>query len=327
MGLDVERLITDFKDLVASIPRTVASSSELANCAYLLSPKGNGKNQWEGKDIALTVMAITHGSEIGGVAVLNEILRSIQKGIIRLEVPTAFILGNVEAALRGERFLESDLNRSFMRESLVTKEHFRARELEPIIGNTRFLLDIHQTRCPSEEPFFIFPFSAGGFDFARMISGFTPIVTHWGQPFSKDGRCTDEHCNKEGGIGVTLEIGQNGLHPYQIASGYMHVIRALEVVTLLRAGVEITPSTSNNVYTWAEIIEYPASGFAELVPGFCNFAYVKSGQNIGHVNGKAIELKQDGRILFPYYPASGQKKVPAELCRIMKQVTLEELPY
>jgi len=199
--------------------------------------------------------------------------------------------------------------------------------LEAILGNTAFLLDFHQTSERSEQPFFIFPFTPLGFRFASAVAMETPIVTHWGRPFSKEGRCSDEFVNVKGGAGITLELGKNGFDPYQIGAGFAASVRALELATdYLVHGAKFDGDSKADIYTWAEVIDYP-EGEVVLESGFVNFAAIAAGQKLATVNGKPLFSKYDGRILFPAYPKPGLAKKPAELCRIMRRVGVEELPF
>jgi succinylglutamate desuccinylase len=221
------------------------------------------------KRIGLTVMAITHGNELAGLKVVNEVLVFLQKAQIKLSYPVCFALGNPAACSRNQRFIESDLNRSFGRQSEpATAEQRRARELEPLLRDSLFFLDIHQTREPSKEPFFIFPYTKLGLAFAGEIDRDIPVVTHWGKPFSKDGQCTDEYVNAQGGTGITIELGQNSFSTFSTGAGFRAVLKAILTVKeyLETQSFQCTPD-QQQLYTWSEIIEYPSSGEARLTPG------------------------------------------------------------
>ncbi len=299
---------------------------KLADFVYLLSPKTKPYPANPAKDIDLTLMAITHGNEFVGVRVLNEILNFISQDSYQLRLSICMILGNPAAAKRNQRFLEADLNRSFARVEWSAKEHHRARELEGVLLRTSYLLDLHQTRERSEMPFFIFPYSKGGFSFARQISWEIPIVTHWGKPFSKVGQCTDEFVNNQGGTGITLELGQNGFDVYKISAGFRAALQTIQVVeSNLYKKQPLKVNDSHEVFTWLEVVEFPESGDASLAPGYYNFKTVAAGETYGVSDGRSLVASTESKILFPYYPNNTERK-SAELCRLLKKIPVSELP-
>jgi len=300
--------------------------NKLADFVYLVSPELKSYQPKLGKEIDLTLMAITHGNEFVGVRVLNDVLDFISNESFQLKISVCFVLGNPWAARENKRFLEADLNRSFARDSLTAKEHHRARELEGVLSSTSYLVDLHQTREKSESPFFIFPYSKGSFTFAREISSEIPIVTHWGKPFSKTGQCTDEFVNGQSGTGLTIELGQNGFDAYKIEVGFKAILRVLEVVEgKLYKNEVIELDDDHDVFTWLDIVEFPESGSASLKPGYFNFVEIVDGENFGEKDGEPLIASENCKILFPYYPNKTEKK-SAELCRLLKKIKLSELP-
>ena len=63
--------------------------------------------------IDLTVMAVTHGNEVAGIAVINRLLEHIQENVDFLSFSLGIILGNTPASRENVRFRQRDLNRSF----------------------------------------------------------------------------------------------------------------------------------------------------------------------------------------------------------------------
>ena len=125
--------------------------------SYLLSPLNAKKNkEHAAKKYPLTIMAVTHGNEVAGIKVLTQIAGLIESGLVHLPFNIVLQLGNFEASLANKRFIDRDLNRSFGREESNTIEDRRARELETVLRETGYLLDIHQTIEPTKSPFLIF---------------------------------------------------------------------------------------------------------------------------------------------------------------------------
>lgn len=342
----IERHIDDFRRAVKAgsvrLPcvqiaaDAICIAQDLASVQRAMDPGGK---------IHLTILAVVHGNEVGGLAIVTKLLNQILSGAIRLQAPIGIALGNTEAALLGRRFIERDLNRSFGAPANHSREAQRAHELEDLLARSQFLLDIHQTHEPSESAFFIFPWQRKSFDFARRISRELPVVTHWAGAFSKDGMCSDEFVNAKGGTGITLELGQAGFDEDQIAIGLACSLQALETTGSADVGgtkphSNLPNKRHNNlhkklhdagaIYTWNGIIPYPPTGDVALVPGLINFQMVAAGDLIAKHDGLDIFAPVSGRILFPKYVRPGSPEFggprPAELCRIMKTITEEELP-
>jgi len=327
----IEEEISRFRSLCRDVLPKKFVVESVCSDGIVLSPKGEAQKK-QAKAIDLTILGIIHGNEWGGCGVLNRFLELLVKDVIPLKASVAFILGNPEAALKNIRFSERDLNRSFDREDQNLFEEKRADEIEEVLKETSFLLDIHQTREPSLTPFFISPFTKKSFRFAAEISSDFPIVTHWGKPFSPEGRCTDDFVNQNGGAGMTLELGQNGLDLRQIATGTLACVSALhsaEHSLGFRPAAQEKKSIKNPIFTWAQQI--PCDDPESYVdPGFINFAPLKKGQRIGAIRNKVVTSEVDGCILFPKYNDHNQANHKAtatmDFCRVMKQIQLSDLP-
>lgn len=296
---------------------------------YRINPAGK-------KKYGLTILGLTHGNESAGVAVLNNVLSIINSGGLSLDYPVVFALGNPWAALENKRFLERDLNRSFARHDDTLLEEKRADVLEKVLDESAFLVDFHQVSRPSDRPFFIFPYNKPAYTFAREIMPAMTMVTHWGDSFSSEGMCTDEYVNSKGGLGISIELGQNGFSVYQVAAGTESAVKAITIAgrNLRNQKPDLFSKESEanigELFNWGEIIDWPAAGVVVLREGWCNFDIVAAGEEIGTVDGRPIRAKVGGRILFPKYLTIEQQALastrPSELCRIMKPLTVSELP-
>jgi len=305
---------------------------ELIEDGFLITPHSCEKADSR-KEIGLTIMGITHGNEWAGSAILVSILEYIQSGLIKLPIPVAFILGNPKAALENKRFLERDLNRSFDRDQHELLEDKRARELEGVLQSTELLVDFHQTMLSCDRSFFIFPYSQSAFEFARDVNPRQTIVTHWGKPFSSDGRCTDEYVNLHGGVGISLETGQNGFELSQVAKGVEATLSAIRVAGERRGTIkkhERLVEGKGEVMTFSEILLWPEKGVVKLNEGLTNFRFIKAGEEIGCVDGEKIAPTKGGYIIFPkYLTVEQQSKLtvrPGELARFMEVIAETKLP-
>lgn len=275
------------------------------------------------KTIALTLQAITHGNEVGGIVSLSECMKLLHGGVLKPEIPLAFVLGNPAAALENRRFLESDLNRSFGSKANGSLEGQRAAHLATILERTDYLLDFHQTIEQSLQPFFIFPYSAPGYAFAQGAHGDVAVITHWGRPFSLDGMCTDEFVNHSGGCGITIELGKKGFDSYQASMGLQAALGAIHYVQRMLRSQYQPASVQTPLYTW-KAIELYEDGM-ELNEGLYNFQPVEKGEIIGVHGSKPLQARESGWLLFPKYHRDQRAPRPREIYRIAKRIEAHEL--
>lgn len=326
--------IEQFRKLFASAGGLPVTVSQPVADGYLLTPKGFSPRAGD-KPVALTIMAITHGNEVAGIEALLQVGRFLLAAPELIKVPVALVLGNTKAAAINRRFVDCDLNRSFAQDKNELWEQQRARELESLLIDTRYLLDIHQTIEPAESPFFIFSSQnhREGIPFARAVDPTLPIVSHWGKPFSADGRCTDEYVIMNGGSGITLELGQNSFDPYHVAVGFRACLTALRAVTARVAGGE-WPQAGGlgeqpqhyplELFTWGQVIDFPEGG--RLDEGWVNFKPVAAGERLGEGAAGPIIAEVAGMVLFPKYLRSKTTKAPAEICRVLKAIDYGDIP-
>lgn len=276
------------------------------------------------KPIGLTIQAATHGNEVGGIDVLNAFMKLLQAAVITPPFPIAFVLGNPTAVHANRRFVERDLNRSFGQQGNTLDEERRARALEPILEQSAFYIDFHQTIEPSHRPFFIFPYTQDSFDFAAGLHEHIPIVTHWGLSFSKDGMCSDEYVNHRGGTGITLELGQKGFDVYHSGVGLQVALAAVQYAEAKLRGINPSkPRSAVELYTWQSIVPYEQG--MELREGLVNFQAVQRGDRVGSYKGQALQAAADGWILFPKYPRDPLAAPAKELYRLIKRISVGEL--
>lgn len=335
--LTIERELRWFTELCETVLPRRFKVEQAIDHGFVLHPKGRSPG---GKPIDLTLLGAVHGNEWGGVGVLNRILYWIatEPVNVNIDLSLAVIVGNPRAALANVRFLDRDLNRSFGRESADSLEEKRADAIESLLKETAFLLDFHQTRETSMFPFFIFPFAKESVHFATEISSDFPIVTHWGKPFSGEGRCTDEFVIRQGGVGITLELGQNGLDIRQVKTGVFAALSAIKAIRNRRdargkesgrVDFEDSREISNEIYTWAQVVPCDDPD-AYVDPGFINFSPLRKGQRIGAIRGKEILSEVEGAILFPKYndhnPNNRAATACMEFCRVLKRISPQQLP-
>lgn len=331
MSRNIEKELEKFEENFQKL-KHVFNVEKVSPFAYTLRPQKDKVIPHAPKTLALTVSGLIHGNESVGVAVLNEFLTLLESQMLDFRIPIGIFLGNVPAALKNTRFLQRDLNRSFNKDGDSLEEK-RAQELSPLLQDTMWYLDLHQTNRPVEEPFFIFPFTKETVLFAQNLSPFTTVVTHIHSGFSKDGMSTDEYVQKHGGVGLTLESGQAGFDRMQIGFALktlLHTIRYVQSTLEKGSSPEdLHHQVENRKYfLLKETIPCPQEGEIRLAKDLNNLQAVKKGDFLAKVDSKEILSPKDGHIIFPNYSVETKKpgERPAEIMRIMEEIPYSKLP-
>src|SRR3989338_1519217 len=302
--------------------------TRLYEYCWLIEPV-NTKTSNPHKEIDLVIMGLVHGDEIGGVKILNDVLGLIQNNAVDINIRVVFLLGNPNAAIVNKRYIDSDLNRSFGVGKPITLEERRANEIEEVLCNSFFLLDIHQTQLKSEVPFFISKYDKFSFQLAHHISPNLAKVTYFGTNFSKDGFTSVNFILGQNGYGIGIELGEKGDDPYQIELGISCSLKAIKTVEFfIKNG--ILPKINegdyfDGLYAFAETIQGDPLEI-QLNPGLTNFMDVRIGQELGKKGNDIIKSNTDGKMLFPKYRFSETDKGKiVEICRILKKVGRQDV--
>ncbi len=296
-------------------------SEEIAEQVWVFSSDGMAGTNSE--PIELTFGAITHGNEIVGLGAFDRFLHYLasKKPVCNI----AFFLGNPEACKKDVRYLERDLNRSFsapFKDGVpaidwkpILLEERRAVAIQKALARSKVLIDLHQTKCPSEKPFWILQMAGDHYKIARTIDPESPFVCYDGI-FSADGDGTAEYVRRLGGVALTLESGQEGMHTDQIDFMVERMQRAFEVLSGQTALVSHDPKEDRGLYTWDQTIAN--SPQSRLVEGLKNFSLVQEGVVYGYQGDQELVAAKTAMSLFPKYPRPDQTKPSAELIRFLK---------
>lgn len=92
----------------------------------------------------ILMIAATHGNELLGVRLFHRLLQQRSALLEHID----FIVGNPRAYATDKRFIETDLNRSYLSDGTSYEEQ-RAREIEQYIIRVQpdIILDMHTTNC------------------------------------------------------------------------------------------------------------------------------------------------------------------------------------
>ncbi len=279
---------------------------------------------------------ITHGNETGSLPAMAQMAQKLADGQTSYGGRVTLMLGNIQACLQDKRFLEADLNRVFLEEAPESQEKDRAFEMMKVLDTADVFIDFHQTIEPSEKPFYIFPFHASGYQWARLLGGGQSLITRDARhAFSEGCVCADEYARNRGIPGITLEMGQKGITPLAEKLTWQTMERALTAMDKVAMGETIEAQLESANPPEFEFIEIQyAEKFTgprtRLIPGLLNFTWVEAGQEIGtHDDESAIIVPHDGYLVFPKYPERDEQdkvigRAPGQIYNLA--VKMEEHP-
>ncbi len=262
--------------------------------------------QWAGPNPGPRALILggTHGNEVTGVMLVEEMHRDLDNGTLALAAGTLTLaIGNPLAVERNARGSEphADLNRLFMPAALDpggpdTYEHRRARELAPLLADTDIVVDLHATNKPSD-PFLV---AVNDTPRHRELCRFFPCDTILIVPDAVIPGTTAALVDAHGGIGIAFESGWMG---DLTRVGQM---RAAVEGILARAGMIAAPETlydGQSTYVMTEAITLTDRGFA-FAPGRGerNFEPFAPGDILGHHGDVPLLAPYAGVLMFPKVP-------------------------
>lgn len=177
----------------------------------------------EARKLDLVVSSGIHGNETAPVELVDQLIGELLRGELRLRSRVLFLFGNVEALRRGERFVETDMNRLFCRIPEVSdgSEQRRATMLEIHVmrffaramqdGKPRLHYDLHTAIHGSLlEKFAIYPLPPAGRDFdpqqiARLADGGVEAVLLQSTQAPTFSFYSSRHCDA---AAFTIELGR-----------------------------------------------------------------------------------------------------------------------
>jgi succinylglutamate desuccinylase len=242
------------------------------------------------KSPASIILAGVHGNEKCGVETIEHLLPclNIEKGQVLIGC------GNPKAIKANKRFMEANLNRLFVDETLLSKnekesyEYCRATTLKTYLNQADVLLDIHASTTPNSIPFIIAESNA------KVISDYLPvsIILSGFDKIQPGG--TDYYMNRQGKIGICVECGfLSALESSQIAQKVL--------ISFLKARGHINNDLSKTNQKHGRVYychKCKTDNFT-LVKPFVDFESVFQNQLIGIDGEFEVRTPGDGFILFP----------------------------
>lgn len=293
-----------------------------------------GRYTGEERGPLLIVIAGMHGNEPAGIEALESIF-----GLIHLEKELnahftfsgriVGVRGNLQALLRGERYIERDFNRAWTPENIQRVLKARKDELQYEDRELRELLDLVQKEIEAYKPNWLVMLDlhttaaqGGIFSIARDEDRSVHIAVELHAPviigMLKGLRGTTLHYFKEENLGVptTAVAFEGGQHQDPVAvnriiAAITNCLRTIGCVkaedvenrhdVLLQEYSAGLPKVASLLYRH----EISPEDKFRMLPGFENFQHVKKGQQLAQDRHGPIYAKYDALILMPLYQKQG----------------------
>jgi len=238
------------------------------------------------------ILAGVHGNEKCGIGAFERILPGlkIQKGTV------FFCYGNPRAIEKNIRFYESNLNRLFREDNLLSEnerrsyEYGRAQFLKKYLDQSDALLDVHASSNPHSKQFVICEKNASEtvkyLPFDLVVNGFDDI-----EPGG-----TDYYMNRIGKIGICIECG-NKEKPESIKKAIDSILDFLSARGHITNKL-LKPNKQDCVQIYYLYIT-KTDNF-NLNRKFSDFEEIKKNEIIGIDGKEKITTKKDSVILFAH---------------------------
>lgn len=292
-----------------SISRCIRLLEEFA----ALAEKNPGPTEYSasyGEGRHLLISALVHGDEVGTLPALLAWMRKFDQGY-RPPFKVSFLLGNVEAAIQGRRYLEQDLNRSFGSiQKPQSLEEKRAREIAPVILSADLFIDLHQTITPSRECFHVFAFHEPSYRWARVIGSPSKFVTHPPEDsFSNGDLTSDEYAQRAGIPSLSVEFLQKGFsaEAEEASNNFLDSsMQSFEKFAGREKELTNESRRQKDLDIWFIRHRFELQGRqASLRPGLENLMPVERGDSLGQFSdGAELKAEHSGLLLFPKYPSA-----------------------
>ena len=243
---------------------------------------------------------MTHGNEPGGVKAIVQLHRAFRNGEIRLKRgKISFLLGNPKAYEKDVRYIDSDLNRVFVKQAPSSVEGKRALEIEALLGShddINALLDLHSVSI-GDFKFLVYPKDdSGSTEFALRLSSIPlHFVFH---PAHMPGTLI-EAASAHGIRGLIVECG-NHYAKQAVETARQHIHNFLVRHDLIDEGYmsqETTPARVT-VYESIQAIK-PHADFAFLIKDIRTGTKLSKGRKFARDNRGYHVAPQDCHVVVP----------------------------
>lgn len=265
-----------------------------------------------------------HGNEPMSVHAMTDVAKELEEKKIKLNGSLIGITGNVAALKKGERFLESDLNRLWLTAQideisngeLFTHEKAEMKDIWAIIEeklkerkqSNVVIFDLHTTSSPSV-PFITINDTISNRNIAKKY----PVATVFGIEEFLNGPLLS-YINELGFNAIGFEGGQHfdsASLKNHIAFIWLSLANQKLISTKLpqvKAAKKRLNITSVDSYKFFEITHrhevYEDDEFS-MIEGYMNFQTIERDWKLADSNGKEILSKWNDRIFMPLYQSKG----------------------
>jgi len=274
----------------------------------------------------LVCLGGVHGNEPAGVVAVSRVVAALKADPSGLVGRLVCVTGNRAALSRGQRYLDRDLNRSFVPERLVAlrvshdphgSEEREALELVALFDDLAeeessglFLLDLHSTSSHGAA-FAILDDTLANRAFAFAL----PVPRVLGLEEEVSGTIT-AWANRRGIVAAAFECGQHD-DPESVARAEAAVWIALESSGVIAKDVRREAAAARH-YLCAESVGLPsvcevryrhalgADHDFTMQPGYRNFHPVNAGELLASDGDDPVTLDHDALLLMPLYQGQGE---------------------
>ncbi len=309
------------KDIQTACSKVITPNESIQSATItapgILQVEAKDKNQGE-----LIISTIIHGDEIGTLGGINTLIKKVLLGSIEVKRNILFVLGNLEARKRLERFLEYDLNRLFSNSKEIldkakgSLEYKRVKEILESVKdfelNGLIHFDLHQTPFPAE----IFENNQIPREYTcSMEYGNDPVIDSVSNLMGIDGiiRYDNEllsttftgYTSTKESHSATFELGKAG------KTNLTQLKKAFAILSYLIEGLEVDDLNTKSEFKRNDeqvaleeyrVEEQPLKKAEDyhFAEEYKDFQYLLSNQPYAYENNNPIyPPKEDCRILFP----------------------------
>ena len=254
----------------------------------------------------VSVVALTHGNEVTGIATAHRVLEGIRSGQLKQRAGVLqIVLANYEILRDAEgfqdliRFRFEDLNRIWAKEAQDQHEYFTRERIRPYIERSDHVIDLHSTNRASTSIGILMGADGDGVDAMRRHLD-TPYVLLDAEKFLNGMSLVEYHHNsRRSGLSLVIEAGQH----FDFSTVETNVDNT---ITLLKH-LEILEGEASEPARQPKVLRVYASGIAKSAGNAISWVYsddpkgfdfVKKDTHICDLNGEAVVVGCDTYIVM-----------------------------
>ncbi|MDY0028797.1 MAG: succinylglutamate desuccinylase/aspartoacylase family protein [Pseudobdellovibrionaceae bacterium] len=249
----------------------------------------------------LLLFGAIHGNEVAGPRVLLPLVEKLSGGGLVLDCGQLIVVPicNQRAHDENKRYVDVNLNRLFGGPRRDGYEAALVGQLEELIGECDYLLDIHSTHSAGDPAFsFADRSKPRSMEFAKAL-GVDTIILDWEQVYPGEDFSTEAYANRMGKVGITLEAGYHN-DPEAIGVAERAMWQALRFLGMI-SGIEEVQSRPRYLKFTDRVMFEDGDRFTK---SWVHMESVAKGEGIyTRGNGEVVAAERDGVILIPFEQA------------------------